>query len=247
MQRGDRGSGESGARAAKVAMASRIPYPRVLASLAALALLAVLSMNGLVATIRPIGGEAVGASSPASGLAFNAAAYVARIWQPRVVKAAREESVALPELLAAMTKDSAAAHARYGHEVAGADNILVHFSGTVSRIDTSSPIGTLTVEVATGGTVVPVKIAIGPVILGTTLRDALKFISFGEFLNQIQYGGVADELNNKVVRNVVGPLHGEKLKGRTLTVFGATTYDDADPNDITVTPVLLEVAGNPGR
>ncbi|MGH7118646.1 MAG: DUF2291 domain-containing protein [Acetobacteraceae bacterium] len=229
------------------ALASRVRYPRTLASLAGLVLLAVLWANGMVATVHPLGGAAAEDSAPSSGLAFSPAAYVARIWKPRVVQAARHESVTLPELLAALAKDRKAALAHYGHEVAGTWNILVRFSGTVSGVDTSSPIGTLTIDAASSRGTIPVKIAIGPVILGTTLRDSLNFISFGEFLNQIQYGAVADELNNRVVKDVVGPLHGEALKGRKLTVFGAYTYDDADPDDITVTPVLLEAIGNPAR
>jgi len=117
----------------------------------------------------------------------------------------------------------------------------------VSRIDTSSPIGTITVDVAKSAHVVPVKVAIGPVILGTTLRDALKFISFGEFLNQIQYGDVADELNSQVAKKVIAPLQLARLEGERVEVSGAYTYDTANPRDITVTPVILRVETGASR
>ena len=222
-----------------VALFSRYPRLTLLAGIGAL--FAVLCVEGLVLTVRPLGGTTAHASSPASGLAFDAKAYVARIWSTRVLPAARHDSTPLTELLAALAKGKSAALRTSSHRVSGSYNMLIRFRGKVSRIDTSSPIGTITVDVSDGTGVVPVKVATGPVILGTSLRDALKFISFGEFLNQIQYGEVADSLNSEVMRKVIAPLRLARLKGRTVSVSGAYTYDAADPRDITVTPVILTV------
>lgn len=216
-------------------------YPRVALLVGVCAVFAVLCAEGLVATVRPIGATKVNDSSPASGLAFNAEAYVAQIWSKRVLPAARDDSTSLPELLTAIAKNKTAALRKFGHKVGGAYNMLVRFSGKVSQINTASPIGSITVDVAKGSGMVPVKVAVGPVILGTTLRDALKFISFGEFLNQIQYGDVADELNSEVSKQVVKPLHLARLKGRGVKVLGAYTYNVGNPRDITVTPVILDV------
>ncbi len=225
-------------------IAAGLRYPRLVGFLGFCVVFAALWAGGLVATVRPIGGSAAGDSHPSAGLAFKPDAYVARIWGTRVVPDVRRESASLATVLAALAKDKGAALARYGHKVASTYNILVRFTGTVGRVDTSSPIGTMRVTVA-GASPVAVKVATGPVILGTTLRDALKFISFGEFLNQIQYGDVADALNSRVVKTVVAPLDLAKLKGRSVTVYGAWTYDDGDPSDITVTPVIIE-AGKAG-
>lgn len=222
-------------------------YPRLALFLAFCALFAALCAEGLVVTVRPIGGTTANTGSPASGLQFSPKAYVARIWSTRVVPAALHESVPLTKLLAAMARDKSATLRKFGHRVSGSYNMLVRFGGHVSRIDTSSPIGTITVDVAKSAHVVPVKVAIGPVILGTTLRDALKFISFGEFLNQIQYGDVADELNSQVAKKVIAPLQLARLEGERVEVSGAYTYDTANPRDITVTPVILRVETGASR
>lgn len=222
------------------ARAARLTYPLAIAATCCVVLI-VLFWQGLVVTVVPIGGDTAGDSQPSAGLSFSPKAYVARIWPAQVVPTVSKDAVPLPELLAALAKDRPAALKTYANKVGGTENMLVRFTGKVGAIDTSTPIGTLTVDVANGGTTVPVHVAIGPVILGTTLRDALKFISFGEFLNQIQYGDVADELNSMVTAKVVTPDAAAKLKGRIVAVSGAYAYDDGDPQKITVTPVILTV------
>lgn len=216
-------------------------YPRGALSICLCVLLAMLFAEGMVVTVVPLAITTAGDSSPASGLAFNAKAYVDRIWPKKVVPAALHESVPLPTLLAAIGRDKPAALRRFGHRVDGTYNMLVRFSGKVSRIDASSPMGAVTVDVAAGSRSIPVKVAIGPVILGTSLRDAMKFISFQAFLNQVQYGDVADDLNNHVTKDVIRSLQLTRIRGRRIEVFGAYTYDDANPRTIAVTPVILRL------
>lgn len=221
--------------------ANRLRHPGLAIFVACCVVLAVLVWQGLVVTVVPIGGSTAADSFPSAGLSFDPNAYVARIWPKQVVLTVRKDSVALPELLAALAKDKSAALKKYGNEVVNSYNLLVRFSGKVEKIDTSTPIGTMTVDVTSGDKTVPVQVAIGPVILGTTLRDALKFISFGEFLNQIQYGGVSDALNTMVTTGVVRPQQATKLKGQTVKIFGAYTYDGSNAQNITVTPVIVTV------
>jgi predicted lipoprotein len=213
--------------------------------LGACAVLAVLWFAGLVATVRPIHGIAAENANPNAGADFDPKAYVASIWAPKVVPAAKQ-GVDLAALLTALAQSPNSTLAKSGHEVAGTDNFLVHFTGTVTAIDTSSPIGVMTVAVKSGQSTVPVKVEIGPVILGTALRDSLKFISFEEFLNQIQYGGVADALNAQVVQQVLAKLDVPKLKGTQVTIDGAFAEDRADAQDVTVTPVVVQTGASNG-
>lgn len=216
-----------------------LKYPRLLVtSFFVVALIVLFSTGQLVTIVRP-GGSNAQSSFPSSGLGFNAAAYVKRIWPTQVVPAAKNNSVPLTVFLADFEKDPAAALQAYSHKVSGSNNVLVSFSGVVQGDDTSSPIGTMLVNVADGTKVIPVQVAIGPVILGTSLRDSLKFISFEEFLNQIQYGNVADQLNQTAVSKVVSSLNIQGLKGKTITVYGAYTLDDTTPDNISVTPVII--------
>lgn len=201
-------------------------------------LLAILWAGGMVATVKPLASNAAPDASPSAGLAFNAAAYVDSIWPSRVVPAARQ-GVALPTLLTELKADPEAAKKRYGHVVGGVANYLVRFTGIVNKIDTSSPLGALTVTVKTPAAAVSVQVQVGPVILGTAVRDALPFINFNEFLNQVQYGGVADALNAKVKKVVLSKLDLGKLAGRKISVDGALPYDGTEPDDLTVTPIVL--------
>jgi predicted lipoprotein len=206
--------------------------------------LALLWWAGLVATVQPINGTAAANADPASGASFDPQAYVAHIWTPQIVPAA-QHGVALATLLPALARDPAAATAQYGNSAAGTSNFMVTLTGTVTKVDTSSPLGVVTVSVPTGATTVLVQVDVGPVILGTALRDALKFITFGEFLNQIQYGGVADALNAHVVQDVLPKLDVPKLQGQQISVDGAYVYNSADAHDVTVVPVVLQSKAGP--
>ena len=62
---------------------------------------------------------------------------------------------------------------------------------------------------------------IGPVILGTAVRDAAGFIEFSDFANQLQYADVAIELNRRVVAEVLGGVDLGGLEGKTIEFGGA--------------------------
>lgn len=221
-------------------LASGLRYPRLTATGLVCVALAVLTWQGMVVTVVPMGGATAADSYPRAGMSFKPDAYVKRIWPKQVVPTVRKDAVPLPKVLAALRTDKAAALKRYAQKVASTYNLLVKFTGKVTKIDTSTPMGTLSVAVADGGKTIPVQVAIGPVILGTSLRDSLKLISFGEFLNQIQFGNVADALNTEVTTKVVTPDAAAKLMGKDVTIFGAWTYDSGNPGNVTVTPVIVE-------
>jgi predicted lipoprotein len=214
---------------------------RVLVPSAAVVVLAVLWFAGLVATVKPIKEAQSVAAIAEGGTAFDKVKYVDSIWQSRVLPTVETTSISIDKLIPALEKDPESAVKDFGNNVGGAYNFLIHFTGTVSSVDTSSMTGTVTVKVPYGSEELSVKVQIGPIILGTALRDALKFISFEQFLNQIQYGGVSDELNTRVEKNVVSKLDLKTLEGKTVSVKGAFTYDGSNAKDILVTPVLVTV------
>lgn len=221
-------------------MTIAVRYPKAALLISCCVLLAVLYPMGMVVTVVPIGGgENTADSYPSSGVNFDAKAYVARIWEKKVVAAARDSSVPLPELLADIAKNKTSALQKYGHEVSGTYNLFVRIDGKVTGIDTSTPMGTMTVDVTSDKGVIPVKVQIGPVILGATLRDALKFVSFETFLNQVQFGNVAVNLNEMVLKKVIAPLKLKRLEGQHVQVYGAYRYDSENPKNVTIIPVVL--------
>ncbi|WP_455381682.1 DUF2291 family protein [Salinispira pacifica] len=204
-------------------------------------LLVVLYFAGALATVKPIADAKSVTALAEGGTAFDKVKYVDSIWDSKVIPTVEKDAVEFDTLFAAIQADPKKAAEQYGHDVGGATNYLVSFSGTVGNVDTSSLTGTISVNVPYKGTEVPVKVQIGPIILGTALRDAVKFIKFEQFLNQMQFGNVSDELNSRVEKDVVSKLDLKSLPGKKISIKGAFTYEGSSNKDILVTPVIVKV------
>jgi predicted lipoprotein len=186
----------------------------------------------------------LGAQSAGSAVAgssnLNPDRYVASIWASKVLPTVRKSAVDLPQLLAALKKNRAAASARYGHHAVedGPPSFLVKGSGSVVSVDTTSLVSTA--GIAFSGSGKPdAYLQLGPILGGTDVRDALPFINFNDFENQVQYGEVAISINSKIVDTAYKNVDYAKLKGKKVTFAGAFTLS-SDPVP-TVTPVTLEV------
>ena len=200
----------------------------------ALLFLPVLLLGCKIATIRPIDSknEAPGPQE------FDAEAYVDALWAEDV-PAALDQAVDLGELLPAFEADPASAGETWGRrEGSGPFHVIVRGKGRVTGVDTSSRTGLAEVDVEVPGGTVAIRLQIGPVLRGTSIRDALPTVSFDQFVNQIQFADVANELNARVEREVVGDLEREALQGKTARFVGMATLGKPP---LTVTPVRLEV------
>jgi predicted lipoprotein len=203
--------------------------------------LAALALTGQLATVRPIGSIATNSTLNPAGQAFNKVSYVDGIWATRVVPAVAKGAIDAGVLIPALQKDAAAATNEFGHDVGGAGNFLVRLSGRVARVDTSSMNGLITIAVPIEGHPVSLEVQVGPVISGTALRDAVGFITFSLFTNQMQFGDVGDELNNRVLKEVLAGIEPRILIGKRVSVEGAFTYDSANPRSLIVTPAIFTV------
>ena len=79
---------------------------------------------------------------------------------------------------------------------------------------------------------------IGPVIRGTALRDALDFIRFTDFVNQLEFAGVATALNDHVVSAVLQAAP-DLVSGAEVSFVGAVPVSGA----LEIVPVKLAVTG----
>jgi predicted lipoprotein len=190
-------------------------------------------------TVRPI---EQGESGTGQGRArFNAAAYVDSIWNAKVLPAALGQSVDLSTLIAALRSDPAAAARQYGHKQGeGAACFLVRGRGRVLRIDTASQSGRLTLDLPPYDGRSDAAIQIGPAIRGTALRDALPFIDFAQFVNQLDFADVGNELNSRAVQAALAPVALKELPGKPVSFWGACPQpaSDAVPE---IVPVKLVV------
>jgi predicted lipoprotein len=168
--------------------------------------------------------------------------YVAKNWAAKIVPTVHDKAVDVTTVAAAIAKDPAAAGKQYGHQ-AGTGSpyaYLVKGSGTVTDLDTSVPTGPMTVEVPQpGGKPLRLTVATGPVIAGTAIRDAVGFISFGDFTNQIDYADVANQINARVKTDVISKVDLASIKGKKVDFYGA--FSALTPGLIFLVPTELTV------
>lgn len=196
--------------------------------------------------VRPLGTPTPGGSS-AQGSSFRTSngfdpvTFVDGLWESKILTLAQSKAIELPRLLQALSTDKTAATQKYGHKESGPYNFVVRVEGVVETIDTASRAGTLILK-PTGYTgPAQVRVQIGPVMRGTAIRDGSGLIPFNQFVNQIEYADVGEELNNRVLKTVLKDLDFNALKGKTVTVYGFFTLDNL--NEILITPVKLETNG----
>jgi predicted lipoprotein len=188
-------------------------------------------------TIRPIADAsgAAGAGGGAHAGAFDASTYVSSVWDARVLPAASRDAVDLRQALTAQDSTRRA--------------VLVRGAGVITSVDERSRMGMAYVDLVPTDGRPDVALQIGPVLRGTTVRDAVGFIRFTDFANQIDFARVASELNARVLASVIAPLgKASLLTGRSVTFTGATTLggvsaspSGADAPRVEVTPIVVEV------
>lgn len=119
-------------------------------------------------------------------------------------------------------------------------NFIVHDTAVVKEINTESKAGFIVVELDGQPSDYTIKIAIGPVLKGTAIRDALKFIDFNQFVNQMDYAKLANELNKIGNDNVTQSVDIMALQGKTIEFTGCFTQPESD-SEILVMPIFMEV------
>ncbi len=82
--------------------------------------------------------------------------------------------------------------------------VFVKGTATVAEIDRKSRIGLARLRLPWAKDGQAAAIQIGPVLRGTALRDALEFVRFTDFVNQLEFAGVANALNDRVDQRRVG-------------------------------------------
>ena len=188
--------------------------------------------------IRPLPGRAVAGSTtqPAESAA---AKFVDSIWSGKVLPAIQEKAQDLVKILPEIRADPNAAGAKYGRrEATNPYNYLVKGTGKVMELHTESQAGTVLLEIP--GLVEKVALQIGPVVRGTALRDGTGLVSFNQFSNQLDYADASKEMNARAVKAAFANVDAAALSGKTVTFFGAFTFDPHSKAPLLITPVKIE-------
>jgi predicted lipoprotein len=184
---------------------------------------------------------AKGSGGAGSAATFDATTYADKIWAAKVVPAAAKDAVDAATLLPALEADKAAASKQYGKQAGSGSpySFLVKGAGKVVAVSSGNAVGSIQVEVAGAGRT-ELHLAVGPAFVGTAVRDAVGFIDFSQFTNQIDYADAATALNAKVKATVVNGLDLATIKGKSVTFTGA--FQLLDPASVLITPITLQVA-----
>jgi predicted lipoprotein len=175
-------------------------------------------------TVRPI--EKQGDSSAADH-AFDANAYVDSIWDSKVMPAVAGGAADLAGMPRGRREDLPAA-------------FLVKGSGRVLSVDTSSLTGLMWIDLAPYDGHADAALEIGPVLRGTALRDALPFIQFSQFVNQLEFARVGNALNDRAWKTTLASLPKKGLVGSTVAFAGAASRTAPD-GMLEILPVQLTV------
>ena len=189
---------------------------------------------------------------------FNPVTYVDGIWDSRLIPAFNDKTIELSRILVEMEPDAngtapkddlIAIANQYGLITVGEAHVyMVKGSGTIVSVDAESSLGTA--EVKIDGYDGPIKtlLFIGTRIPSdnTSIRDAVGFISFGDFKEQTEYGKAATEINKRVLTDVLDVIDRENLVGKTISLKGAFTIRtfnliQIDVSELNIVPIEFEL------
>jgi predicted lipoprotein len=190
--------------------------------------------------------------------AFDPVAYVEGIWSSQIIPAVTEQSVELAAILSQFEVDAQGSAKKEQLTAIAEENglitvgeahvYLVKGEGTVTAVDTESRVKTMTLQLDGYDGPITIKLYTGPRIPSdeTAVRDAVGFIDFGDFRDQVEYGKVASELNKRVASEVLGGLDVAALEGKRIAFYGALgirTFNllDIDVSALTVVPIQIKV------
>ncbi len=174
------------------------------------------------------------------GLNFSADAYVAKIWDAQALPELQRRAVPAKDLFQAIDANPDEAGARLGRRASegGAWTFVVSGEGVVRAVDDSSRRRTMEVEVGSRA----IRLETGPVVVGTALRDALPFIAFDDFADQLAFADVGRALTATSLARVKPALDGVR-PGDRVRFVGAFNLPAAG-QPVFVTPVSIGKAAS---
>ena len=200
-----------------------------------------LSVACVIVPIDPDSGEkrnVISAGERAVDLEEYLSDYLESIILPEI----EERKTDLSTLLSAAENGWESAGETYGvrkGDIGAIYNFIVHETVTVLEVNTESRAGYIIVEYDGMPANYVIKIAIGPVLRGTSIRDSIKFIDFNQFVNQMDFAGLASELNKIGNENVLRSIDIDSLTGKTIEFTGS--FGEPEESEIFITPIFMEV------
>lgn len=164
--------------------------------------------------------------------ALDSGAYLSSIWPDRAGKELRSRAVPIDRLKGA---DMDALGRERGNRSGDGSpwTFVVSGEGVVRSVDRENPRGRIELDTQQG----PVTIQVGPVVSGTAIRDALPFITFDGFPDQVSYAEVGMGLTDRALAPL-RPVITQVKPGDRVRFLGAASVGETGV-PLVVTPIEL--------
>ncbi len=200
-----------------------------------LTLVFAVSLTGCVKVVK------IGEESTLTGKQeFNATDSVQGMWESAEANI-EEKAVDLPAFLTEAGGDLKSLVDKYGKYSMGTSGTIsyaVKGSGVVEEVNQEKKAGYMTVKLDGYDGPEIIKIQIGSIYKGSSTRDTLDIIRFGDYTNQEEWAAVSQELHSQIDANLIQPADPGSLQGKTIEFVGTFTADSDD--ELLITVVKLE-------
>jgi predicted lipoprotein len=191
--------------------------------------------------------KSMGDTSLMNGAAsFDPDKMVAAMWAAKVIPYFEKKAgpFATVRDLAAKAPDDAGGMYGYRAKSDGTPwTLMVRLEGTIVAANTESRAATISVD-ASGQGKPDATVQIGPAMRGTAIRDALDFVSFNDFTNQIDFARFGKSFNTFINHSTLEKLPREDLIRHKVTLIGAYALDTTGEPPL-VTPVEITIGPKP--
>jgi predicted lipoprotein len=211
----------------------------------ALSIFAIALALGACKFVKTPNKQVAGAESGDAG-GFDPNAKVNAVWDTKVVPYLTAKAGPLPEVIALAHSNPDEAGRKYGHRAADSNEpwtFAVRIEGRIVSAETTSRAATISVDTGGDGKVAAI-VQIGPAMRGTALRDALDFVDFNDFKNQIDFAQFGKAFNQHVAQTDLSQLPRDSLNGRVVSILGAFTLASGDEPPL-VTPAQFRLGPPP--
>jgi predicted lipoprotein len=205
----------------------------------------VLLMMAAVLLIIPTGCVKVvkiGEESALTGKTdFSASDSVSDLWES-AQENIEEKAVDLGDFLTEANGDLSSLVDKYGKYsmgTSGSISYAVKGTGTVTEVNQEKKAGYMTVKLDGYEGPETIMIQIGSIYKGSSTRDTLDIISFGDYTNQEEWAAISQELHTQIDAEVIQPADPASLEGKTIDFTGTFTVDGND--ELLITVVRLDV------
>lgn len=203
------------------------------------ALLAATSLTGCIKVVKT--GEEAALTGATE---FNAGDNVSEFWETTALPEMEGKAIDIVELLNLVGDDmnlkSGEDYAKYSMGTSGELTYTVKGTGTITEVEKEKKAGYITLKLDGYDGSYIVKIQIGSVFKGTSVRDSLNFINFNDYTNQVEWAAVSTSINELIQSDVIDAVGYDAFEtGKTVEFVGAFTVGTGD--EILITPTELSV------